>query len=40
MGLEGQRKKLILMHEKTHIKRLDPIFKFIAMGALVIHWFG
>lgn len=37
MGLEGQRKKLVLMHEKTHIKRLDPIFKFIAMVALVIH---
>jgi beta-lactamase regulating signal transducer with metallopeptidase domain len=31
---------LILLHEQTHIKRYDPLFKIIAFFALCLHWFN
>lgn len=30
----------ILMHEQAHIKRKDHIFKLIAFGITIIHWFN
>lgn len=36
---EGEQPYIIL-HEQQHIKRLDHIIKFIAFGALCIHWFN
>lgn len=31
---------LILLHEQTHIKRNDPIFKIVAFFTLSLHWFN
>ena len=39
-GLSEQEKEYILVHERTHIKRLDHIIKYIAFFILCIHWFN
>jgi beta-lactamase regulating signal transducer with metallopeptidase domain len=31
---------LILLHEQTHIRRHDPIFKIVAFFTLCLHWFN
>jgi len=31
---------LILKHERTHIARLDPLWKLLAFLALMLHWFN
>ncbi len=36
---EGERAYIIL-HEKTHIRRLDHVVKILAFAALCIHWFN
>ena len=32
--------RFILMHEKTHIKRGDNIFRIVALCAVCVHWFN
>lgn len=39
-ALTEVQQQLILQHERTHIKRLDPLWKLIAFLALCIHWFN
>ncbi len=38
--LSDQERTLILHHEQTHIRRLDPLFKIIAFFTLCLHWFN
>ncbi len=40
LHLEEKEREYILLHEKTHIRRLDHIFKLLGFLALVIHWFN
>ena len=39
-ALYGKEQEYILLHEQTHIKRGDYIFRFLAFSALVLHWFN
>lgn len=39
-GLSGEEKRYILLHERTHIKRLDHVVKLVAFLALCLHWFN
>lgn len=39
-GLKGETLEYVLAHEKTHIKRLDPLKKVLAFGITVVHWFN
>ena len=39
-NLSDQERTLILHHEQTHIRRLDPLFKIIGFFALCLHWFN
>ena len=38
-GLSAQQRHDVLLHERTHIKRLDPLWKLLALLCLCIHWF-
>lgn len=38
--LEDHEKLYILLHEQTHIRRLDPIVKIISFFVLCLHWFN
>ncbi len=39
-SLCGREQEYILLHEQTHVKRGDHIFRLLASAALVIHWFN
>lgn len=39
-SLSGEERSFILLHEKAHIQRKDPILKFAGFAALCIHWFN
>lgn len=39
-SLSGNRRELVILHEKYHIKRLDHITKLVMYLALCIHWFN
>jgi len=39
-ALDGEEREYILLHEQTHIRRRDYIFKIIAFFAVVLHWFN
>ncbi len=39
-GLESAEREYILLHEQHHIRRLDPLMKLLAFGALCLHWFN
>ena len=39
-GLFEEERKLIIAHERVHIKRLDYIIKPVAFLALTVHWFN
>ena len=39
-ALSEDEQEYILLHEQTHIRRLDYIFKIAAFFALVVHWFN
>lgn len=39
-GLKGDTFQYVLEHEKTHIKRFDPLKKVLAFGITVVHWFN
>lgn len=38
--LQEQEKEYVLLHERTHIRRGDHIFKMIGFLALCVHWFN
>ncbi len=38
--LPEQEQSYIILHEKTHIRRLDHIIKMLAFLALAVHWFN
>lgn len=38
--LAEQEQRYIILHEQTHIRRFDHIFKMIAFLALAVHWFN
>lgn len=40
VSLSESEKEYILLHEQTHIKRLDHIIRFISYLVLCIHWFN
>lgn len=39
-GLGENEKTYILLHEQTHIRRGDPLFRVLAYVALTLHWFN
>ncbi|WP_349671883.1 M56 family metallopeptidase [Lacrimispora sp.] len=39
-NLNATERNYILLHEQTHIKRLDHIFKLISFLLLCVHWFN
>ena len=39
-GLTEKENEFILLHERTHIRRRDPIHKFAAFIILSLHWFN
>ncbi len=39
-GLNESERRFIILHEKTHIRRFDPILKQLAFFILAIHWFN
>ncbi len=39
-GLSDTQRRLIVMHEHTHLRRYDHIVKLIAYCALAVHWFN
>lgn len=38
--LNENERQYILLHEQTHIRRGDHIFRLLAFGALSVHWFN
>lgn len=38
--LNGENMSYVLEHEKTHIKRHDPLKKILAFGITSVHWFN
>lgn len=39
-GLQPQEREYILRHERTHIRRGDPVFRLLGYAALCLHWFN
>lgn len=39
-ALCGKEQEYILLHEQTHLKRGDHVFRLLAFTALVLHWFN
>ncbi|MBR6609283.1 MAG: peptidoglycan DD-metalloendopeptidase family protein [Oscillospiraceae bacterium] len=39
-NLTEKQKEFILLHEKTHIRRCDYIFKILGFAAVSLHWFN
>ncbi len=37
---DGAQERYILLHERRHIRSLDPVVKVLFFGALCIHWFN
>ncbi|MCC8140161.1 MAG: M56 family metallopeptidase [Lachnospiraceae bacterium] len=40
LGLGAEEERYMLLHEQIHIRRGDPIFRFLACAALCLHWFN
>lgn len=40
LSLSEKEKRYILLHEQTHIRRLDHIIKLVSFFALCVHWFN
>ena len=40
MGLDGEDRKYVLLHEQAHVERYDAVFKAVAWIALSLHWFN
>ena len=39
-GLSEQNRQFVVLHEKTHIRYLDPFFKLLGLTVLIVHWFN
>ena len=39
-GLSPQKKEMVLLHEKTHLRWMDPLFKLLGYACLILHWFN
>lgn len=39
-GLNAEEKRLVLLHEKTHIQRKDHVVKILSFLILALHWFN
>lgn len=39
-GLTEEEKGTILLHERCHIRNLDPLFKLLFWLAVILHWFN
>lgn len=39
-GISTTERRYILLHEETHLRRLDHLWKLLGFGALVLHWFN
>lgn len=39
-NMEEESRQLVLLHENTHIKRKDHLFKLLGYGILCLHWFN
>lgn len=39
-SLSPNEQDYILLHEQTHIRRLDPLWKLLGFAALCVHWFN
>ena len=40
LGLDGERRRYVLAHERFHLRRRDPWCKFFAFVVLAVHWFN
>ena len=38
-GMEARDRQWVLLHERAHIRRLDPLWKLLGWLALCLHWF-
>ena len=39
-GWTAQQRRMLLLHELAHVKRLDPILDFLAQAVMVLYWFN
>lgn len=39
-GLSAREQEYVLLHERHHIRRGDPVFKALAYLVLILHWFN
>ena len=39
-GMQDETLKYVIAHEKTHIRRKDPLKKIMAFGITCLHWFN
>ena len=39
-GMDKEERKWVLLHERAHIRRLDPLWKLLGWLALCLHWFN
>ena len=39
-GLAPEQERYILAHERTHLRRGDPVWRVLAFAALCLHWFN
>ena len=37
---ENTSRELVILHEYTHLRHLDPLWSFIRIAALCVHWFN
>lgn len=38
LGLSEEQRRLVLLHERAHLRHLDPLWRFFAWMARCIHW--
>lgn len=38
LGLSEEQRRLVLLHERAHLRHLDPLWRFLAWTARCIHW--
>ena len=39
-SLKGRARHYVIQHERTHIRRGDPVWRLLAFTALLVHWFN
>ncbi|MBQ3707812.1 MAG: peptidoglycan DD-metalloendopeptidase family protein [Clostridia bacterium] len=39
-SLKGRARSYVIRHERTHIRRGDPVWRLFAFAALLVHWFN